>query len=75
MFARLKGATARELVRALEKAGFDIVRQKGSHITLHNPETDKTTLVAMHPGELPRWLFKKIIKDTGLTEDEFRHFL
>lgn len=75
MFARLPGASARELVRALEKAGFDVIRQKGSHITLHNPETDKTTLVAMHPGELPRWLLKKIIKDTGLTEDEFRHFL
>lgn len=75
MFARLPGASARELVRALEKAGFDVIRQKGSHITLHNLETDKTTLVAMHPGELPRWLLKKIIKDAGLTEDEFRHFL
>jgi len=49
------------------KGGFDIIRQKGSHITLHNLETDKTTLVAMHPDELPCWLFKKIIKDTGLT--------
>jgi predicted RNA binding protein YcfA (HicA-like mRNA interferase family) len=33
-------------VRALEKVGFDVIRQKGSHMTLHNPETDKTTLVA-----------------------------
>ena len=63
------------MLRALEKAGFCVVRQKGSHITLHNPKTDKTTLAAMHPGELPRWLLKKIIKDAGLTEDEFRHFL
>jgi hypothetical protein len=39
--------SARELVRALEKVGFDVIRQKGSHMTLHNPETDKTTLVAM----------------------------
>ncbi len=62
-------------MRALEKAGFDIIRQNGSHITLYNPETNKTTLVAMHPGELPRWLFKKIIKDAGFTEDEFRSFL
>ncbi|HXN89473.1 MAG TPA: type II toxin-antitoxin system HicA family toxin [Methylocella sp.] len=31
----------------LEKVGFDVIRQKGSHMTLHNPETDKTTLVAM----------------------------
>jgi hypothetical protein len=39
--------SARELVRALEKVGFDVIRQQGSHMTLHNPETDKTTLVAM----------------------------
>ena len=32
-------------------AGFDIFYQKGSHITLHNPETDKTTLVAPLYGE------------------------
>jgi predicted RNA binding protein YcfA (HicA-like mRNA interferase family) len=75
MLARLPGASARELVRALEKAGFDVIRQKGSHITLHNPETDKTTLVAMHPGEFPRWLLKKIIKDAGLSEAEFRNLL
>jgi hypothetical protein len=25
--------------------------------------------MAMHAGELPRWLFKKIIKVAGLTED------
>ena len=61
MFARLPGATASELVRALEKAGFAIIRQKGSHITLYNPETDKTTL-AMHPGRAPTLAFKKIIK-------------
>jgi hypothetical protein len=42
--ARLRRAGARELVRALEKAGFDIIYQKGSHITLHNHETDKTPL-------------------------------
>jgi predicted RNA binding protein YcfA (HicA-like mRNA interferase family) len=75
MFARLRGASARELLRALEKAGFEIIRQKGSHIILHNPKTDKTTLVAMHPGELPRWLLKRIIRDAGFTDDEFRHFL
>jgi predicted RNA binding protein YcfA (HicA-like mRNA interferase family) len=39
------------LVRALEKAGFDIIYQKGSHMTLRNPETDKTTLVAPLHGE------------------------
>jgi predicted RNA binding protein YcfA (HicA-like mRNA interferase family) len=75
MFARLPGVRAKELIAALQKAGFDVMRQKGSHITLHNPDNDKTTLVPMHSGEFPRWLLKKIIKDAGLREDEFRSLL
>ena len=33
-----------------------------------SPYKIKMTM-AMHAGELPRWLSKKIIKDAGLTED------
>jgi len=29
----------------------------------------------MHSKELPRWLLKKIIKEAGLTEDEFRELM
>jgi hypothetical protein len=29
----------------------------------------------MHSKELPRWLLKKIIKEAGLTEDDFRKLL
>lgn len=75
MLARLPSVRAKNILAALEKAGFDVVRQKGSHITLHNPDSDRTTLVAMHPGEFPRPLLKKIIKDAGLSEDEFRSLL
>lgn len=75
MLARLPGVRATELVRALEKAGFEVIRQKGSHITLHSFRNERTTLVPMHPGDFPRWLLKKIIKDAGLTEEQFRHFL
>jgi len=66
---------ARTLLTALQKSGFDVIRQKGSHITLHNPPTDKTVLVPMHSGQLRRWLLVKIIKDAGLNEDEFRSFI
>jgi len=29
----------------------------------------------MHAGDLPRWLLKRIIKEVGLTEEEFRKLL
>jgi predicted RNA binding protein YcfA (HicA-like mRNA interferase family) len=75
MFARLPSVRAKHLLAALQKAGFDVIRQKDSHITLHNPRADRTVLVPMHPGELQRWLLKKIIKDAGLDEDEFRSLI
>jgi len=75
MLARLPGVQAKDIVRVLERAGFEFERQKGSHVTLRNPVTTRTTVVPMHSGEFPRWLLKQIIKEAGLTEDQFRHFL
>jgi predicted RNA binding protein YcfA (HicA-like mRNA interferase family) len=76
MLARLPGVRAKELIRALGKAGFVFDRQNAtSHVVLRNPVTKRTTAVPVHSKELPRWLLKKIIKDAGLSEEEFRAVL
>jgi predicted RNA binding protein YcfA (HicA-like mRNA interferase family) len=75
MSPRLPGVRAQELIRALEKAGFETLRQRGSHKTLHDTITDRMVVVPVHSREIPRWLMKRIIKDAGLTEDEFRDLL
>ena len=75
MLARLPGVRPRELIRALEKVGFEFIRQKGSHVTLDNLMTERMVVIPVHPRELPRWLVKKIIKDAGLSEGEFRQLL
>ncbi|MBI2361055.1 MAG: type II toxin-antitoxin system HicA family toxin [Deltaproteobacteria bacterium] len=64
--------TAREVVRFLKRKGFIEKRQKGSHILLQHPQTGYRTSVPMHPGDLPTGLFLKILKDAGLTLEEFR---
>jgi predicted RNA binding protein YcfA (HicA-like mRNA interferase family) len=33
------------------------------------------TTVAMHPGDLSRPIMKKILKQAGLSEDEFRELI
>ena len=75
MLARLPGARAREVAKALERVGFLFDRQQGSHATYRHPQTKRTTVVPMHSKALPRWLLKKIIKEAGLTEDEFRELM
>ena len=48
--ARLPQITAREFIKILEKIGFKIMRQEGSHVFLRN-ENGRTTVVPNHPGE------------------------
>ena len=75
MLARLPGVRPQELIRVLERVGFEFVRQNGSHRTFENPLTERMVVVPVHPRELPRWLVKKIIKDAELSEEEFRKLL
>jgi len=73
--SRLPNATPKEVVKALERGGFVRTSQKGSHLYLYHDGREVMTTVPMHPGDLPRWLLKKIIKQAGFTEDEFRELL
>lgn len=72
---RLPSLTAAQVVKALERGGFQRVHQRGSHLFLHHAGRDVLTTVPIHPGDLPRGLMKKIIKQAGLTEDQFRELL
>lgn len=73
--SRLPNLTASGMVKALERGGFRREHQKGSHLHLYHSERDLLVTVPIHPGDLPRWLMKKIIKQAGLSEDEFRALL
>ncbi|MEW6542199.1 MAG: type II toxin-antitoxin system HicA family toxin [Nitrospirota bacterium] len=63
--------SAREVLAKLLRAGFEEVRQSGSHRILRHPD-GRQTYVAMHPGTLPTGAFRKILKQARLTEEQFR---
>lgn len=63
--------SAREVLTKLIRAGFVEVRQTGSHKVLRHPD-GRQTYVAMHPGTLPTGTFRKILKQAGLSEEQFR---
>lgn len=58
--------SAKEMVKFLKKNGFKEVSQRGSHLKMYNPITNKTTTVPMHRGDLPKGTEQAILKDTGL---------
>ena len=62
---------ARDVLATRLRAGFSEVQQSGSHKILRHPD-GRHTHVAMHPGTLPTGTFRKILKQAGLSEDNFR---
>ncbi len=62
---------AREVLAKLLRAGFVVKRQSGSHAVLRHVD-GRQTYVAMHPGDIPTGTFRAILKQSSLTEDEFR---
>ena len=72
MSKRLPRLTAPEVVRALERAGFVLVRQTGSHRIYRNAEGRRVT-VPVHPGKVlhPKLLWR-ILKDAGLTVEDVK---
>ena len=63
--------SAREVLAKLLRAGFVEKRQSGSHKILRHPN-GRQTYVAMHTGDIPNGTFRSILKQSGLTEDEFK---
>ena len=70
---RLPALTAREVIRKLKRAGFVFDRQaKGSHEVWYNPITRRRTTIPNHPGvDIPKGTLRAIIKEAGLTVEEF----
>jgi predicted RNA binding protein YcfA (HicA-like mRNA interferase family) len=52
-----------------------VERQKGSHIILREPASRRMTVVPMHPGEFPRPLLQTILKQAGVSIEQFRELL
>jgi predicted RNA binding protein YcfA (HicA-like mRNA interferase family) len=61
---------AAKVIKALQKLGFKVIRQKGSHVFLRHPN-GRTTVVPAHASEgIGRGLLAKIIKDADTTTEE-----
>jgi predicted RNA binding protein YcfA (HicA-like mRNA interferase family) len=71
----LPSVTGKELVAALGKIGFGIVRTKGSHFFLRHQD-GRTTVVPVHAGEtIGPGLLSKILRDCELSRDELHKAL
>lgn len=60
-----------EVADILRKLGFDVVRQRGSHVQFRDPR-GRCTTVPVHKGrDISPPLLRQIAKDIGMTLEEF----
>ena len=64
-----------EVIKALEKAGFQIKRQTGSHVILFKSDIRRPLSVPQHSKDLPKGTLRAIIRQANLTVDEFQGLL
>ena len=72
----ITGLSYRKVINALQRAGFVVVRQKGSHIRLQKrtkEEVIKLTVPAH--ATIKKATINRIIKDAGLSVEEFKDLL
>jgi predicted RNA binding protein YcfA (HicA-like mRNA interferase family) len=73
--SRTPRVTGTEVIAALGRAGFAVLRIKGSHHFLRH-EDGRSTVVPVHAGEtIGPGLLHKILRDCQLTADQLTKLL
>ena len=68
---KLPPLKAREVVKGLQKMGFEKVRQKGSHTIFHHQDCRRAP-IPIHPARtISPYLLSDILRQLDIDEDKF----
>jgi predicted RNA binding protein YcfA (HicA-like mRNA interferase family) len=71
----LRPQPAKKIIKILSALGFAVVRKRGSHVVMKHSD-GRITVIPVHAREeISTGLLMKIIKDTGLSREEFMKLL
>ena len=73
--SKLPVVSARETIRAFERIGYVVDHQTGSHIILRHREPPHRRLTVPDHQELAKGTLRSLIRQAGLTVEEFRSLL
>ncbi|GAB4495011.1 MAG: type II toxin-antitoxin system HicA family toxin [Anaerolineales bacterium] len=71
----LRMVKAKEIIRALQKAGFEQVRQRGSHARFKHPDGRVVSVPVHSAQDIGRGLLSKILRDAEISVEEFLDLL
>ncbi len=70
--SELPRISGREVVRALKKIGYEQDRQRGSHMILRQTDSPHRRVTVPDHKEVAKGTLRAIIREVGLTVDEFK---
>lgn len=73
--SRLPVVSGREVVKALEKRGYFKDHQRGSHIILRHKDPPHRRLTIPDHREIAKGTLRAIVRESGLTMEEFNALL
>ncbi len=74
--SRLPRVKPRQVLAALQRGGFAVIRSKGSHHFLqHISDPARRTVIAIHGSDLPEGTLHDILKQAGISREEFLRLL
>lgn len=73
--SKLPVLSGKELCKILNKIGYEIDRQTGSHMILRKNTLPHRRLTIPDHKEIAKGTLRKIIRDSGLTLEEFLELL
>ena len=69
--SRLPIIAGKELIRLLEKKGWEVRRQKGSHIIMHAKNDPTKHVTIPNHGAIKKGTLLSILRTTGLKREDF----
>ena len=75
MIYKMPVVSGMDCIKVLEKVGYAVVRQKGSHIRLKDKNGKLPPVTVPDHKELRLGLLRKILNDAGLTVEDFIRLL
>lgn len=72
---RLPTASARDVIKALQKIGYEVDHQTGSHIILRHITPPHRRITVPNHKELAKGTLRGIIRQAGLTVEQLAQLL
>ena len=73
--SQLPVVSGRQVVKALRKIGYEFDHQRGSHIVLRQTDPPHRRLTVPDHDEVAKGTLRAVVRQAGLTVDEFKALL